>query len=89
LERLDCLGNSLHEVIWRPVEAIAHKPVDLDIVHGRSIGIMSSGKNTIDIRSFTMIADRDFEIGHPSLFAEHSVYQSLYEFRLGKEDSAK
>lgn len=89
LERLNCVGNSLHEVVWQPIETIAHKPTDIDIVHGRSIGIMSSGTNTIDLRSFTMIADREFEIGHPSLFAEHSVYQSLYEFRLGNEDSAK
>lgn len=89
LVSLDCLGNSLHEVIWRPMETIAHRPVDLDIVHGRSIGIMPSGKYTIDVRSFTMNADRDFEIGHTSLFAEHAVYQSLYEFRLGKKDSAK
>lgn len=89
LERLNCLGNSLHEVVWQPIETIAHKPADIDIVHGRSIGIISSGTNTIDLRSFTMIADREFEIGHPSLFAEHSVYQSLYEFRLGNEDSAK
>lgn len=89
LERLNCLGNSLHEVVWQPIEVIAHKPVDVDIVHGRSLGIMSSGTSTIDLRSFTMIADREFEIGHPSLFAEHSAYQSLYEYRLGNEDSAK
>jgi hypothetical protein len=89
LERLNCSGNSLHEVVWQPLEVIAHKPADLDIVHGRSIGVMSSGKITIDVRSFTMNTDRDFEIGHPSLFAEHSVYQALYEFRLGKKDSAK
>jgi hypothetical protein len=89
LARLNCLGNSLHEVVWQPIKVIAHKPADLDIVHGRSLGIISSGTHTIDLRSFTMIADRDFEIGHPSLFAEHSVYQSLYEFRIGNENSAK
>lgn len=89
LAALDCLGNSLHEVIWKRIEFIAHKPVDADIVHGRSIGIMSSGNATIDVRSFTMAADRDFEIGHPSLFAEHAAYQSLYEFRLGMHESAR
>jgi hypothetical protein len=89
LEALDCLGNSLHEVIWKRIESIAHKPVDADIVHGRSIGIMSSENVTIDVRSFTMAADRDFENGHPSLFAEHAAYQSLYEFRLGKHESAR
>ncbi len=89
LERLDCLGNSLHEVIWQRVESIRHKPVDEDIVHGRSIGIISSGDETIDIRTFTVTSDRDFEVGHPLLFAEHAAYQTLYEYRLGKVESAR
>jgi hypothetical protein len=89
LERLDCLGNSLHEVIWQRIDSIRHKPIDPDIVHGKSIGIISSGDETIDIRTFTLSADRDFEIGHPLLFAEHAAYQSLYEYRLGKEESAR
>lgn len=88
LERLDCLGNSLHEVIWQRIESIRHKPIDPDIVHGKSIGIISSGDETVDIRTFTLSADRDFEVGHPLLFAEHAAYQSLYEYRLGKEESA-
>lgn len=89
LETLDCLGNSLHEVIWRRVDSIAHKPIDPDIVHGKSIGILSSGDETIDIRTFTVTADRDFEIGHPLLFAEHAAYQSLYEYRLGNVEAAR
>jgi hypothetical protein len=72
------------------IDSIAHKPIDPDIVHGRSLGIMSTaGDKTIDVRSFTMAADREFEMGHPALFAEHAAYQSLYEFRLGKHESAK
>lgn len=89
LDRLDCLGNSLHEVIWQRIESIRHKPIDSDIVHGKSIGIISSGDETVDIRTFTLSADRDFEVGHPLLFAEHAAYQSLYEYRLGKEESAR
>jgi|JI10StandDraft_1071094.scaffolds.fasta_scaffold02429_7 hypothetical protein len=89
LETLGCLGNSLHEVIWRRVASIAHKPIDPDIVHGKSIGILSSGDESIDIRTFTVSADRDFEIGHPLLFAEHAVYQSLYEYRLGNVEAAR
>jgi hypothetical protein len=89
LDTLDCLGNSLHEVIWQRIESIGHKPVDPDIVHGKSIGILSSGDETIDIRTFTVTADRDFEVGHPLLFAEHAAYQSLYEYRLGNVESAR
>ena len=89
LETLDCLGNSLHEVIWQRIDSIGHKPIDLDTVHGKSIGIISYGDETIDIRTFTVTADRDFEVGHPLLFAEHAVYQSLYEYRLGNVDSAR
>ncbi|MBN8601267.1 MAG: hypothetical protein J0M26_09575 [Planctomycetes bacterium] len=89
LERLDCLGNSLHEVIWQRIESIRHKPIDPDIVHGKSIGIISSGDETVDIRTFTLSVDQDFEVGHPLLFAEHAAYQSLYEYRLGREESAR
>lgn len=89
LETLNCLGNSLHEVIWQRIDSIGHKPIDPDIVHGKSIGIVSSGDETIDIRTFTVAADRDFEVGHPLLFAEHAAYQSLYEHRLGNVDSAR
>lgn len=89
LDRLDCLGNSLHEVVWQRIESIHHKPIDPDIVHGKSIGIISSGDETVDIRTFTQSADRDFEVGHPLLFAEHAAYQSLYEYRLGYEESAR
>lgn len=50
LDGLDCLGNSLHEVIWQRIESIRHKPIDPDIVYGKSIGIISSGDETIDRR---------------------------------------
>ncbi len=89
LKTLGCLSNNLHEVIWQPIPAIHHKPIDSDIVHGRSLGIMSAGAVNVDIRSFTMAADPEFEVGHPSLFVEHAVYQSLFEFRNGKIESAK
>ncbi len=89
LKNIDCLGNSMHEVIWRSVSSIGHKPVDSDLVHGRSIGVMASGDRMIDVRTFTVVADREFEVGHPLLFAEHAAYQSLYEFRLGKQESAR
>ncbi len=89
LETLDCLGNSLHEVIWQRIESIGHKPIDPDIVHGKSIGVFSSGDETIDVRTFSVTADRDFEVGHPWLFAEHAAYQSLYEHRLGRVESAR
>jgi hypothetical protein len=89
LKELDCLSNNLHEVLWQPIPSIHHKPIDIDIVHGRSLGTMSVGSYQVDIRSFTMAADPEFDIGHPSLFAEHAVYQSLFEYRAGKIESAK
>jgi hypothetical protein len=89
LKTLGCLSNNLHEVLWQSIPAIHHKPIDSDIVHGRSLGIMSAGAVNVDIRSFTMAADPEFEIGHPSLFVEHAAYQSLFEFRNGKVESAK
>lgn len=89
LKTLNCLSNSLHEVIWQPVKTLSHKPVDADMVHGRSLGIMSSGEVTVDVRSFTMQADPDFAVGHPMLFAEHAVYQALHDFRSGDPELSK
>lgn len=84
LERIDCLSNALHEVIWQRMAAIHHKPMDADPVHGRSLGLMSAEKLVVDVRSFSMAEDREFTLGHPRLFAEHAVYQSLFEYRNGE-----
>lgn len=89
LERLGCSSNSLHEVVWTSIKAIHHKPIDPDPVHGRSLGIMSVGDVTVDVRDFTMANDPNFTAGHPRLFAEHAVYQSLFEFRNGDTESAR
>ncbi|MBL8890948.1 MAG: hypothetical protein JNL67_13285 [Planctomycetaceae bacterium] len=98
LERLGCNSNSLHEVVWQPLASIHHKPTGPDIVHGRSLGIMTlkdhsvgdpkSHMVTVDVRNFIMTEDPAFTAGHPMLFAEHAVYQSLFEFRKGQVDSA-
>lgn len=89
LQRLGCTANSLHEVLWQPLKAIHHKPLDPDMVHGRSLGILTLGDTSVDVRSFTMCEDPAFTAGHPTLFAEHAVYQSLFEFRNGQVDSAR
>jgi outer membrane protein assembly factor BamB len=89
LERLGCDSNSLHEVICEPLESIHHKPTDPDIVHGRSLGIMTVDDVTVDVRHVTMTQDEAFTAGHPTLFAEHAVYQALFEFRNGQRESAK
>lgn len=89
LERLNCLSNGLHEVLWQPLNAIHHKPIDPDIVHGRSLGRMALGDATVDVRTFTMADDVDFTRGHPTLFAEHTVYQALHEFRRGHVQAAR
>jgi len=89
LRLIDCQGNHLHEVIWQPVDSIHHKPIDADIVHGRSVGKFVAGIETIDVRSFSLANDPDFSIGHPTLFVEHAVYQALFEYREGSHDLAK
>lgn len=90
LRALGCEGNSLHEVVWRKIETIQHRIIDDDIVHGKSFGLlMSKGNLDVDVRSFTTAFDSEFAIGHPHLFAEHAVYQALFEFRTGNKENAK
>ncbi len=88
LEKIDCLTNSLHEVIWQPLARIHHKPADSDPVHGRSVGRIAVGGEVVDVRSFSMAEDPNFTVGHPLLFAEHAAYQSLFEFRNDEKKEA-
>ena len=89
LKTIVCDRNSLHDVVLQPIDSIHHKPVDTDLVHGRSLGLMIVGDTSIDVRSFTQAYDQDFSIGHPTLFAEHAAYQLLFELRAGEVESAK
>ncbi len=89
LLKLNCLQNNLHEVLFQPVSAIHHRSDDEDIVHGCLLGTFQANCKTISVRSFRMRSDADYSIGHPSLFAEHAVYQSLFHFWNGNTDLAK
>ena len=40
-------------------------------------------------RVFRQKWDADFSVGHPSLFAEHAVYQALFDFWQGRRDQAR
>ena len=84
LQRLNCLQNNLHEVLFQPVRTIHHRSDDDDIVHGCLMGTFRSGDKTISVRSFRMRFDADYNIGHPALFAEHAVYQSLFHYWNGE-----
>jgi hypothetical protein len=88
LDRLDCLSNSLHEVIWEQMDTIHHKPLDTDMVHGRSLGVIFDNEWIVDVRSFKMAEDATYSVGHPLNFAEHAVYQSLFEYRNGEINQA-
>jgi hypothetical protein len=89
LQKLNCHRNNLHEVLFQPVNAIHHRSDDKDIVHGSLLGTFQVDHKTISVRSFRMRWDADYSIGHPSLFAEHAVYQSLFHFWNGKKDLAR
>ena len=42
----------------------------------------------MDLRVFRQKWDAAFSVGHPSLFAEHAVYQALFDFWQGRRDQA-
>jgi hypothetical protein len=89
LNKLDCLHNNLHEVLFEPIRAIHHRSADDDFVHGSLIGTFHSGDKAITVRSFRMKYDADYAIGHPALFAEHTVYQSLFHYWNGNTELAR
>jgi hypothetical protein len=89
LEKLDCHRNNLHEVLFQPIPAIHHRSDDEDIVHGYLLGTFQVNNQTISVRSFRMRYDADCSIGHPSLFAEHAVYQALFHFWRGEKILAR
>jgi hypothetical protein len=90
---LQCLGwygNGLHDVLFHPLERILHRPADDDFVHGSSLGRfpVANGK-TIDVRVMRQKWDADFNVGHPLLFAEHAVYQALFDYWQGRIKQAR
>ena len=47
------------------------------------------GDRTVDLRVFRQKYDAKYEVGHPLLFAEHAVYQALFEFWEGRKAEAR
>lgn len=90
LSRLGWRGDGLREVLFQPIPVIKHRFVDPDPVHGASLGRFPiGGGRTVDLRVFHLREDPGFTAGHPSLFAEHAVYQALFDFWKGREDQAR
>lgn len=90
LERLGWSRNGLHEVLFRPVERLLHCPADADIVHGHSLGVFPVDDGVlVDLRVFRQRWDPDFDVGHPTLFAEHAVYRAMNEYWHGEGVKAR
>ncbi len=90
IQHLGWYGNRLHDVLFHPIDTIRHRPADQDRVHGDSLGRFPiTGDRIVDLRVFRQKWDADFAVGHPSLFAEHAVYQALHDFWQGRRDVAR
>ncbi len=90
IQHLGWYGNGLHDVLFHPIDKILHRPADQDYVHGFSLGRfpITDGR-AVDLRVFRQKWDADFAVGHPSLFAEHAVYQALFDFWQGRREQAR
>jgi hypothetical protein len=89
IEGLGYYGNGLHDVLFHRIETIKHRPADDDRVHGFSLGRFPiPGDRIVDLRVFRQRWDANFTVGHPALFAEHAVYQALYDFWQGRKEQA-
>jgi hypothetical protein len=81
LRRMGWYGNGLQDVLFHRLEKVRHRPVDVDFVHGHSLGrYTSTDGRLIDVRVFQQQWDAYYSVGHPRLFAEHAVYQALWDF---------
>lgn len=90
IRRLGWSGNGLHDVLFHPVKRMLHRSADDDIVHGHSLGHFDiDGGRRVDLRVFRQKYDADYEVGHPHLFAEHAVYQALFDFWQGRKLEAR
>jgi hypothetical protein len=89
-QRVSWYGNGLHDILFHRLDKILHCPADRDFVHGMSLGRfpIPDGR-VVDLRVFRQKWDARFEVGHPRLFAEHAVYQALYDYWQGREDAAR
>ena len=90
LQHLGWYGNGLHDVLFHPIDTIRHRPADQDYVHGLSLGRfpIADGRG-VNLRVFRQKWDAEFSVGHPSLFAEHAVYQALFDFWQGRREQAR
>jgi hypothetical protein len=90
LQRIGWYGNGLHDVLFHSLDKILHRPDDLDFVHGHSLGRFPTTEGrTVDLRVFRQRFDPKYDVGHPSLFAEHAVYRALFDFWKGRNDDAR
>ncbi|WP_197491061.1 hypothetical protein [Planctomyces sp. SH-PL62] len=90
LQSLDWTGNGLQDVLFHPVERMLHRSDDEDPVHGHSLGVFPvAGGRTVDVRVMRQRWDAGYEAGHPTLFAEHAVYQALHDFWKGRTEEAR
>jgi hypothetical protein len=89
-DRLGWSANGLHDVLFHPIDKILHCPADQDFVHGFSLGRFPTADGCIiDLRVFRQKYDAKFDVGHPHLFAEHSVYHALFDFWQGRREAAR
>jgi len=90
IQHLGWYGNGLHDVLFHPIDTIKHRPADQDHVHGFSLGRFPiTDDRVVDLRVFRQKWDAEFAVGHPALFAEHAVYQALYDFWQGRREGAR
>jgi hypothetical protein len=90
LQRAGWYGNGLHDVLFHPLKRILHCPADSDFVHGYSLGrFPEGGGRMVDLRVFRQKWDAKFDVGHPTVFAEHAVYRAIFDYWQGREDQAR
>ena len=89
LQDLGWYGNGLHDVLFHRLDTILHCPADQDFVHGFSLGQypVADGRS-VDLRVFRQKWDANFDLGHPSLFAEHAIYKAIFDHWQGRTGQA-
>ncbi len=90
LQRLGWPGNGLHDVLFHPLDRLQQRPADEDTVHGHSLGRFPiADGQSVDVRVLREKWDPAFAAGQPALFAEHAVYQAIYDFWQHRQELAR
>lgn len=93
LVRAGWFGNGLHDTLFHPVDALAHRPASDDFVHGTLLDrcslIGAASAERTQLRVPELAPDQAWTDGNSTQFIDSAVYTALDEFWHGEVEQAR